>query len=151
MPPNHLLEHGKQVPEFFNASPDPYNGGRSFRFKPMEQYSKEHGTNEQPSKQYFKATTLPEIIRTYAFSKKTAKQADIDRGASFFSSSSPLPRELPFRELKFLSFGLCRDGDAVLVHRLLLGSAQHRPYQAVVALASSSTPVHHWREVHRAV
>lgn len=91
MPPNHLLEHGKQVPEFFNASPNPdvYAGGRVFRFKSMEQYSKEHNTKEQPSKQYFKAQTLPEIIRTYTFSKKTAKQADIDRGVPAWLCTRP--------------------------------------------------------------
>ena len=82
LPPSHLLEHGKQVPEFFNAlpNPDPYAGGRLFQLKSMEQYSKEHNTKEQPSKQYFKATTFPEIIRTYSMSKKMTKQSDVDRG-----------------------------------------------------------------------
>lgn len=98
MPPNHLLEHGKQVPEFFNSGPagaDAYapasggGSGRSFRLKPMEQYSQEHGTKEQPSKQYFKHQHLHDIIRTYTFSKKTAKQADIDRGASRCACARP--------------------------------------------------------------
>ena len=52
----------------------------------MEQYSKEHNTTEQPSKQYFKASTLPEIIKTYAFAKKGAKPSDIDKGEFFFLS-----------------------------------------------------------------
>ena len=82
MPPNHLLENGKQVHEFFvsEPNPDPYGrGGRAFRLKSMEQYSKEHNTQEQPSKQYFKATTLPEIIKGYQFAKKGPKQSDVDK------------------------------------------------------------------------
>jgi dual specificity protein kinase YAK1 len=46
----------------------------------MEQYSAEHRTNEQPSKQYFKQTRLRDIIMEYSFSKKNAKQSDIDKG-----------------------------------------------------------------------
>jgi len=93
LPPNHLLENGKQVHEFFNSEPNPESsygrgGGRVFRLKSMEQYSKEHNTNEQPSKQYFKASTLPEIIKGYAFAKKGAKQGDVDKG-EFFSLPSP--------------------------------------------------------------
>lgn len=81
MPPNHLLDNGKQVHEFFNIlpNPDPYGRGKIYRLKSMEQYSKEHNVQEQPSKQYFKASTLPEIIRTYQFGKRNAKQADIDK------------------------------------------------------------------------
>jgi dual specificity protein kinase YAK1 len=89
------MENGKQVHEFFNKeplNPEPYGrGGHVFRLKSMEQYSKEHNTTEQPSKQYFKATTLPEIIKGYAFAKKGAKQSDIDKGQCFaLRSLSPL-------------------------------------------------------------
>ncbi|KAJ9115094.1 hypothetical protein QFC22_005422 [Naganishia vaughanmartiniae] len=79
MPPSHLLEVGKQVPEFFQVIGIDENSRKTYRLKPMEQYATEHNTNEQPSKQYFKATTLPEIIRTYALPKKIVKQSDIDK------------------------------------------------------------------------
>jgi dual specificity protein kinase YAK1 len=82
MPPSHLLEVGKQVPEFFQVIGIAENGRKTYRLKPMEQYAAEHNTNEQPSKQYFKATTLPEIVRTYALPKKIVKQSDIDKGES---------------------------------------------------------------------
>ena len=80
MPPSHLLEVGKQVPEFFQVLGIDESGRKSYRLKSMEQYASEHNTNEQPSKQYFKATTLPEIIRTYALPKKIVKQPEIDKG-----------------------------------------------------------------------
>lgn len=80
MPPSHLLEMGKQVPEFFHVLGMDESGRKSYRLKPMEQYAAEHNTSEQPSKQYFKAATLPEIIRTYALPKKIVKQSDIDKG-----------------------------------------------------------------------
>jgi hypothetical protein len=78
-PPQHLLEVGKQVNEFFNVSYD-QDGRKRYRLKPMDQYATEHQTTEQPSKQYFKATQLPEIIKTYPMPKKITKQSDIDKG-----------------------------------------------------------------------
>ncbi|KAK2882634.1 hypothetical protein FQN49_000146 [Arthroderma sp. PD_2] len=78
LPPTWMLENGKQAGEFFEKTQDEF-GRRSFRLKSMEQYSREHNTKEQPSKKYFQATTLPEIIRTYAMPRKNMKQAEIDR------------------------------------------------------------------------
>ncbi|KAK2796274.1 dual specificity protein kinase yak1 [Onygenales sp. PD_10] len=78
MPPTWMLENGKQSLEFFEKTQDEF-GRRSFRLKSMEQYSREHNTKEQPSKKYFQATTLPEIIRTYSMPRKNMKQAEIDR------------------------------------------------------------------------
>ena len=46
----------------------------------MRQYSTEHNTDEQPSKQYFQHTKLRDIIMEYPISKKNAKQSDIDKG-----------------------------------------------------------------------
>jgi hypothetical protein len=48
--------------------------------KSMEQYSREHGTKEQPSKKYFNATRLPEIIRNYPMPRKGMKTNEIERG-----------------------------------------------------------------------
>ena len=56
-----MMEVGKQTGQFFDAYTDMY-GRKKYRLKSIEQYSREHNTNEQPGKQYFKATTLPDII-----------------------------------------------------------------------------------------
>ncbi|KZV74456.1 kinase-like protein [Peniophora sp. CONT] len=60
-PPSHMMDVGKQTGQFFDAYTDVY-GRKKYRLKSLEQYSREHNTNEQPGKQYFKATTLPDII-----------------------------------------------------------------------------------------
>ncbi|KAI4133984.1 MAG: hypothetical protein LQ347_001902 [Umbilicaria vellea] len=78
LPPTWMLEAGKQSGEFFEKTHDEY-GRRSYRLKTMEQYSREHGSKEQPSKKYFQATALPEIIRSYSMPRKNMKQAEIDR------------------------------------------------------------------------
>ncbi|CZT02695.1 related to ser/thr protein kinase [Rhynchosporium agropyri] len=79
-PPNWMLEMGKQSGEFFEKRHDVDDyGRRTYHLKSMEQYSREHGTKEQPSKKYFQATTLPEIIRSYAMPRKSMKQSEIDR------------------------------------------------------------------------
>ena len=79
MPPMWMLEMGKQSGEFFEKTSDEF-GRRNYRLKSMEQYSREHNVKEQPSKQYFQATTLPEIIRSYSMPRKNMKQAEIERG-----------------------------------------------------------------------
>lgn len=80
-PPNWMLEMGKQSGEFFEKRHDVDDfGRRTYHLKNMEQYSREHGTKEQPSKKYFQATTLPDIIRSYAMPRKNMKQSEIDRG-----------------------------------------------------------------------
>jgi len=81
LPPTWMLEMGKQSGEFFEKAHDEF-GRRTYRLKTMEQYSREHGSKEQPSKKYFQATTLPEIIRSYSMPRKNMKQAEIDRGRS---------------------------------------------------------------------
>lgn len=79
MPPQWMLEMGKQSSEFFEKGNDEF-GRRTYRLKTMEQYSREHSTKEQPSKKYFQATTLPEIIRSYAMPRKNMKQPEVERG-----------------------------------------------------------------------
>jgi dual specificity protein kinase YAK1 len=81
MPPTWMLEMGKQSGEFFEKTSDEF-GRRSYRLKSMDQYSREHNVKEQPSKKYFQATTLPEIIRSYSMPRKNMKQAEIERGKS---------------------------------------------------------------------
>ncbi|CAK7273716.1 dual specificity protein kinase yak1 [Sporothrix epigloea] len=77
-PQNWMIEMGKQAGEFFERRADEF-GRRTYQLKSMEQYSREHGTKEQPSKRYFQATTLPEIIKTYPMPRKNMKQSEIDR------------------------------------------------------------------------
>ncbi|KAF2145020.1 uncharacterized protein K452DRAFT_295577 [Aplosporella prunicola CBS 121167] len=78
LPPTWMLEMGKQSGEFFEKAHDEF-GRRSYRLKSMEQYSREHGSKEQPSKKYFSATTLPEIIKNYPMPRKNMKPAEIER------------------------------------------------------------------------
>ncbi|CAO1618048.1 unnamed protein product [Sympodiomycopsis kandeliae] len=78
LPPTYMLEQGKQTQEFFNIYTDEY-GRKTYRLKSLEQYSKEHNVQETPSKKYFAATTLPEIIKTYPLSRKAGKPADAQK------------------------------------------------------------------------
>lgn len=77
-PPNWMIEMGKQAGDFFEKRQDEF-GRRTYHLKSMEQYSREHGTKEQPSKKYFQANTLPEIIKSYPMPRKNMKQTEIDR------------------------------------------------------------------------
>jgi len=61
MPPQYMMDMGKQTSHFFDAYTDAF-GHKKYRLKTLEQYSRERNANEQPGKQYFKATTLPDII-----------------------------------------------------------------------------------------
>jgi dual specificity protein kinase YAK1 len=79
LPPNWMLEVGKQAGEFFEKVHDEF-GRRNYRLKSMEQYSREHNTKEQPSKKYFTATRLPDIIRNYPMPRKGMKSNEVERG-----------------------------------------------------------------------
>ncbi|KAJ4376429.1 dual specificity protein kinase yak1 [Neocucurbitaria cava] len=78
LPPHWMLEMGKQSGEFYEKIQDEY-GRKQYRLKSMEQYSREHGTKEQPSKKYFSATTLPDIIKNYPMPRKNMKPNEIER------------------------------------------------------------------------
>lgn len=79
LPQSWMLEMGKQSGEFFEKTQDEF-GRKNYRLKSLEQYSREHNTKEQPSKKYFQASTLEEIIRSYPMPRKNMKQAEIERG-----------------------------------------------------------------------
>ncbi len=79
MPPNWMIEVGKQAGDFFEKRQDEF-GRKTYHLKSMEQYSRERGTKEQPSKKYFQANTLPEIIKSYPMPRKNMKQSEIERG-----------------------------------------------------------------------
>ncbi|KEY64281.1 hypothetical protein S7711_06327 [Stachybotrys chartarum IBT 7711] len=77
-PQNWMLEMGKQSGEFFEKRQDEY-GRRTYHLKSMEQYAREHNTKEQPSKKYFQANTLPEIIKSYPMPRKNMKPNEVER------------------------------------------------------------------------
>jgi dual specificity protein kinase YAK1 len=86
IPPLSMLNTGKQTNQFFEST-DLYNhhtnqSEKKFHLKSLEQYSREHNTNEQPGKQYFKATSLPEIINTAPMptSKSSRQGHEVEKG-----------------------------------------------------------------------
>ncbi|KAJ7091196.1 kinase-like domain-containing protein [Mycena epipterygia] len=93
MPPQSMLNTGKQTGQFFDTyevyNPHTNQNEKKYRLKSIDQYSREHNTNEQPGKQYFKATSLPEIINTAPMPQsKAARQGhevekELNNRASF--------------------------------------------------------------------
>ncbi|KAF7321697.1 Protein kinase [Mycena kentingensis (nom. inval.)] len=93
LPPTSMLNTGKQTAQFFDSydvyNPHTNQNEKKHGLKSIEQYSREHNTNEQPGKQYFKATSLPEIINTAPMPQsKTARQGheiekELNNRASF--------------------------------------------------------------------
>ncbi|KAG6880213.1 hypothetical protein C0992_003877 [Termitomyces sp. T32_za158] len=85
MPPLSMLNTGKQTNQFFDTiemwNPQLNQNEKRYKLKSLEQYSREHNTNEQPGKQYFKATSLPEIINTAPMptSKSSRSGHDLDK------------------------------------------------------------------------
>jgi dual specificity protein kinase YAK1 len=81
-----MLNTGKQTSQFFDSvevwNPHLNQNEKKYRLKSLEQYSREHNTNEQPGKQYFKATTLPEIINLTPMptSKSSRQGHELDKG-----------------------------------------------------------------------
>ncbi|GAA6009229.1 hypothetical protein JCM10207_004316 [Rhodosporidiobolus poonsookiae] len=77
-PPDHMLDKGKQTSHFFETVADEY-GRRRYRLKSLERYAQEYKANEQPSKKYFSATTLPDIVKQYPIVRKGLKEAEVDK------------------------------------------------------------------------
>lgn len=136
--PHWMLEMGKQSGEFFEKAQDEY-GRKSYRLKSMEQYSREHGTKEQPSKKYFSATTLPDIIKNYPMPRKNMKPHEIERGK--------LPSGLDFLRtnmaqkwpiVPLLSISLkgsstsTRSNDGLLPRRSCIPSSRRRSLRALL-------------------
>ncbi|KAI8880502.1 kinase-like protein, partial [Backusella circina FSU 941] len=67
-PPNYMVEVGKNAHRYFDKEPI---GDRKYRFKSLDEYSQEQGRVEQPSKRYFAAKTLPDLINNYPIMRKT--------------------------------------------------------------------------------
>lgn len=136
--PTWMLEMGKQSGEFFEKTHDEY-GRRNYRLKSMEQYSREHNSKEQPSKKYFQATTLPEIIRSYAMPRKNMKQSEIDRG-----------KPLHPRQRDCWLIGVRNDKPSG-VHRFCSWLAEYQSTRTMVTSASKAPPFHHTAEIYRSL
>lgn len=86
MPPHSMLNTGKQSTQFFDVTdrwnPSTQQHEKVYKMKSIEQYSREHNTNEQPGKQYFKATSLPDIINTAPMpsTKSSRSQHEVEKG-----------------------------------------------------------------------
>ncbi|BFZ53908.1 dual specificity protein kinase yak1 [Savitreella phatthalungensis] len=80
LPPAWMLEMGKQSGEFFEKSIEEDAAGRKrYRLKSLEQYSREHGVTEQPSKRYFNETTLHDLVLRYPLPKKNMSEKDANK------------------------------------------------------------------------
>ncbi|KAF9902263.1 dual specificity protein kinase yak1 [Linnemannia zychae] len=84
--PTYMLEIGKTAHEFFEQVRPEHMGHnynvptqKRYRLKSMETYSREHNVVEQPSKRYFQATTLPDIVNSYPMMKKGMTQAEVEK------------------------------------------------------------------------
>jgi dual specificity protein kinase YAK1 len=83
MPPGWMIDVGKQAGEFFETRRDSETGQRkTYRLKSREQYSREHNTQEQPSKKYFKGTLLPDIIQSYDRDKGSSSSQKVENQAN---------------------------------------------------------------------
>ncbi len=96
-----MLDMGKQTSQFFDTIVDQF-GHKKYRLKSLEQYSREHNTNEQPGKQYFKATSLPEIIRQApmpSFKSTSRQQHEIEKGTwTTFAATSEFSTTFSLRQ-----------------------------------------------------
>ncbi|KAG2179194.1 hypothetical protein INT43_002044 [Umbelopsis isabellina] len=71
VPPNYMIEMGKNSKNYFHRYTDEY-GQKRYRLKYMEEYNLEQNKDEQPSKCYFSGTTLPEIINSYPMPRRSS-------------------------------------------------------------------------------
>ncbi|QLQ78582.1 hypothetical protein HG537_0A08290 [Torulaspora globosa] len=76
-PPTWMMDMGKNTTKFLRkCDGNEINNGnidkesRKYKLKTVEEYNEEYGAQEQPSKQYFKWDSLPDIISHYRISKK---------------------------------------------------------------------------------
>jgi dual specificity protein kinase YAK1 len=87
MPPQSMMNLGKNTHQFFDSyeqwNPQVNQPEKAFKLKSIDQYSREHGTNEQPGKQYFKSNSLVEIINSAPMpssSKGSRSAHEVEKG-----------------------------------------------------------------------
>ncbi|KAI0055154.1 kinase-like protein [Artomyces pyxidatus] len=143
-PPQYMMEMGKQTGQFFDSYVDMY-GRKKYRLKSIEQYSREHNTNEQPGKQYFKANSLPEIVNTAPMPNfKSGRQGpemekELNNRASFIDFCQGLLNMNPIERWS---------PQQARLHPFITGEKFTKPFvpsghpsqQQVSAAASSATP-----------
>ncbi|ORX59631.1 kinase-like protein [Hesseltinella vesiculosa] len=81
LPPAYMIEMGKHSHRYFERQVDDH-GHKHYRLRSLEQYAAEQGKQEQPSKRYFSATTLPDLINTYPVFRKdsmTSKELEKEK------------------------------------------------------------------------
>ncbi|KAI9264296.1 kinase-like domain-containing protein [Phascolomyces articulosus] len=71
VPPNYMIEMGKNANRYFERYTDE-QGEKKYKLRSLEQYSQEQGKTEQPSKRYFAARTLPDLINNYPIMRKAS-------------------------------------------------------------------------------
>ncbi|KAI9481289.1 MAG: kinase-like domain-containing protein [Benjaminiella poitrasii] len=69
-PPNYMIEVGKNAHRYFDRVSIGDNNEKRYKLKSIEKYSQEQGKSEQPSKRYFSAKTLPDLINHYPMMRK---------------------------------------------------------------------------------
>ncbi|KAI8149914.1 kinase-like domain-containing protein [Fennellomyces sp. T-0311] len=74
VPPNYMIEMGKNASRYFERYTDE-QGEKKYKLRSLEQYSREQGKSEQPSKRYFTARTLPDLINNYPIMRKASMSA----------------------------------------------------------------------------
>lgn len=84
MPPNYMLEMGRNAGLYFEKAT--HTG--IYKLKDQEQYSKDidsqnphksNGAEEKPSKRYFSAVKLEEILMTYPMKSSSLSQKEVDK------------------------------------------------------------------------
>lgn len=80
VPPSWMLEMGKQSGDFFDKIVDQDPTARKrYRLKGLEQYSREQGVTEQPSKRYFNETQLHDLVLRYPLPKKSMTEKETSK------------------------------------------------------------------------
>lgn len=77
-PPKYLLELGKNSRVFFEKN-EHHNEKGQWNLKSIEKFNMEYQVTEKPSKRYFQATTLSDLIMQYPYPKKILTQEDFNR------------------------------------------------------------------------
>ncbi|KAJ4483254.1 kinase-like domain-containing protein [Lentinula aciculospora] len=149
VPPLSMLNIGKQSSQFFDSfdvwNPLTGQNEKKWKLKSLEQYSRDHGTNEQPGKQYFKASSLPEIINTAPMPASKSSSSSPNANAS---RQHEIEKEMNNRAA-FIDFcqGLL-DMNPVTrwtpqqarLHPFITGEKFVRPFLATAAVAGGSSP-----------
>ncbi|KAI3656201.1 hypothetical protein MP638_002650 [Amoeboaphelidium occidentale] len=78
LPPTYLLEYGKSTLNFFNKIVTA-DKNAVYTLKSIEQYNLEKHANEQPSKRYFTAKTLKDLVMNYPMSKSIQTKPDVEK------------------------------------------------------------------------